>query len=147
MVILKPSALTAELLTTGQSGMPLVICTDVPRVKKRIQDAGYQEVQINKELSKRLLEIPKDDRPKLVEKTLKSMLNYHVSIYIIGFEILFDPRYEIDVLKFFCEKARIINVAVKWPGRFSNGKLTYASYGDPDYHEYDCNAYQIQIVQ
>ena len=147
MVILKPSALTAELLTTGQSGMPLVICTDVPRAQKRIQDAGYQEVQINKELSKRLLEIPKDDRPKLVENTLKSMLNYHVPIYVTGFEMLFDPRYEIDVLRFFCEKARIINVAIKWPGGFSNGKLTYASPEESDYHEYDCNAYQIRIVQ
>ena len=60
MDILKPSALTAEFLNAGQSGMPLIICTDVPRVKKRIESAGYEKVQINKELSKRLLEQPKE---------------------------------------------------------------------------------------
>ena len=147
MDILTPSALTSEILNTGQSGVPLVICTDAPRVRKRIESAGYQEVQINKELSKRLLDIPKEDRPERVEKTLKGMLNYHVPIFVTGFEMLFDPRYEIDILKFFSEKARIINVAIKWPGQFTDGKLTYATPEDPDYHEFDCNAYQIRIVQ
>ena len=147
MDILKPSTLTLEFLNTGQSGIPLIICSDAPRVRKRIENAGYQEVQINKELSKRLLDIPKEDRPKRVEKTLKGILNYHVPIFVTDFEMLFDPRYEIDVIRFFCEKARIINVAIKWPGQFADSKLTYASPGDPDYHEYDCNAYQIRIVQ
>ena len=147
MDVLKPSALTLEVLNAGQSGVPLIICTDVPRVRKRIDSAGYQEVQINMELSKRLLNIPRDDRPKLVEKTLKSMFNYHVPIFVTNFEMLFDPRYEIDILRFFCEKARIINVAIKWPGKLIDGKLTYANPEDPDYHEFDCNAYQIRIVQ
>lgn len=147
MDTLKPSALTTELLNTGQSGVPLVICSEAPRVRKRIESAGYQEVKINKELSKRLLDIPKEDRPKRVEKTLKGMLNYHVPIFVTDFEMLFDPRYEIDALRFFCEKARIINVAIKWPGQFTDGKLTYATPEDPDYHEFDCNAYQIRIVQ
>ena len=147
MDTLKPSALTTELLNTEQSGVPLVICSEAPRVRKRIESAGYQEVKINKELSKRLLDIPKEDRPKRVEKALKGMLNYHVPIFVTDFEMLFDPRYEIDVLRFFCEKARIINVAIKWPGQFTDGKLTYATPEDPDYHEFDCNAYQIRIVQ
>ena len=129
MDILKPSALTSEILNTWQSGVPLVICTDVPRVRKRIDSAGYQEVKINKELSKRLLDIPKDDRPKRVEKTLKGMLNYHVPIFVMDFEMLFDPRYEIDVLRFFCEKARIINVAIRWPGQFTDGKLGSCFFG------------------
>ena len=147
MDMLKPSALTVEFLNTGQSGVPLIICTDAPRVKKRIDSAGYQEVRINRELSLRLLNHLKEERPKLVEKTLKSMLNGHVPIYVTNFEMLFDPRYDIDALKFFCEKARKINVAVKWPGQFNNGKLTYASPNEPDYHEYNCNAYQLRIVQ
>lgn len=31
MDTLKPSALTTELLNTGQSGVPLVICSEAPR--------------------------------------------------------------------------------------------------------------------
>ena len=147
MDILNLSALTLEFLNSGQSGIPLVICTDALRVLKRIDKAGYKEIQINQELSKRLLDIPKEDRPKCVERKLKNMLNYHVPIFVMDFEMLFDPRYEIDILRFFCEKARIINVAIKWPGQFIEGKLTYANPEDADYHEFDCNAYQIRIVQ
>ena len=59
MNVLKPSDLTPDILSTGQSGVPLVICSEAPRGRKRIESAGYQEVKINKELSKRLLDIPK----------------------------------------------------------------------------------------
>lgn len=70
MDTLKPSALTTELLNTGQSGVPLVICSEAPRVRKRIESAGYQEVKINKELSKRLLDIP----------TESAMVGHHLTI-------------------------------------------------------------------
>ncbi len=147
MIIIKSSSLTKELLNTGQCGVPLMICTDTPRVYKKILDAGYHHVKINAELSKRLLEYQINDRPKRVEELLRDILNNVIPIYITDFEMLFDPRYEIDVIKLFCEKARIVNIAVRWPGHFINGNLTYAEPGDPDYHEYDCNAYQIRIVQ
>ena len=52
MDTLKPSALTTELLNTEQSGVPLVICSEAPRVRKRIESAGYQEVKINKTCGK-----------------------------------------------------------------------------------------------
>lgn len=47
---------------------------------------------------------------------------------ITDFEMLFDPRYKIDVIKLFCEKARLINVAVKWPGTFTGSKLIYTKH-------------------
>lgn len=146
MEILKPSALNLDLLCGNQSGEPLIICTDAPRVKRALDNAEYQERQINLELARRLLDYPKDERPKYVEQTLKSVTNCTTPILVTDFEMLFDPRYEIDVLRFFCEKARIVNVAVKWPGQFANNKLTYARPEDADYHEYDCNAYHIRIV-
>lgn len=147
MEILKPSELTSEVLKTRHSGMPFIICTNSSRVLKKICDAGFKEVQINQELSKRLLNISKEERLKSVENTLKDMFDYREPIFVSGFEMLFDPRYEIDVLKFFCERARIINVAIKWPGHFMAGKLIYAKPGDPDYHEFESKAYQIRIVQ
>ncbi len=147
MDLIKPSAVTSELLSNSQSNKPLIICTDAPRVQKKILEAGYQDVRINAALAKALLEYEQADRPKCVEKELKKLLDYHISIFIINFEMLFDPRYEIDVLKVFCEKARNIGVAVKWPGKYNDGKLTYMQPEDPDYHEFDCNSYQIRIVQ
>ncbi len=147
MEVLKPSAITTELLTTGMNGVPLIVCSDASRVKKKLAEAEYQEIKINKDLAKKLLAYPQKERLKHVEESFKTLLNYQKPLYITDFEILFDPRYEIDVIKLFCEKARIINLAVKWPGTLTNGKLIYADPGAPDYHEYDFHAYQIRIVQ
>lgn len=147
MEIIKPSALTAEFLNLGQNGIPLFICTDAPRVRKKLDDAGYEMVSINRILSKALLEFLPDERPKHVEAEFRKLLNYHVPILITDFEMLFDPRYEIDVIRLFCEKARIVNVAIIWPGKFANGNLTYADPECEDYHEYNCDSYQIRIVQ
>ena len=147
MDIINAYALTTEILSTAQNGVPLVICTDAPRVIKKIESAGYREVQVNQELSKKLLEYPKEERPSLVEKELKSILNNTDPVFVTRFEMLFDPRYKIDVLKLFCDKARLINVAIKWSGLYIDGKLTYASPEDSDYHEFDCQKYQIRIVK
>ncbi|MBR6410258.1 MAG: BREX-3 system P-loop-containing protein BrxF [Clostridia bacterium] len=148
MYLLKSSELTPEFLNLKQSGVPLVFCSESPRICKRVESAGYIELKINIILSERLCRIPRDERAKLVEFKLNNLLNYyHAPVLISDFEMLFDPRYKIDILRFFCEKARIINVAIKWPGQYADGKLTYANPADPDYHEFDCNAYQIRIVQ
>ena len=147
MEIIKPSALTSKILNTGPNGVPIFFCTVTPRTKKKIDDAGYEEVRVNLALSKKLLAFAPDERPKHVEESLRAILDYHVPIYITDFEMLFDPRYEIDVIKLFCEKARITNVVVHWPGKFSNDHLTYSDHEKSDYHEYDCSAYLIRIVQ
>ena len=147
MEILKASALTREYLNSDQNGIPVIICTDAGRVIKRIEEAGYQSISVNVRLSKALLSFPPDERPQRVESCFRMVLETHSMLFIKDFEMLFDPRYEIDVIKLFCNKARTTNVAVKWPGSYINGKLTYAHSGDPDYHEYNCNAYQMRIVQ
>lgn len=147
MEIIKPSALTLEFLNSGPNGIPLFICTDAPRTKRKLDEAGFNVVRINTLLAKSLLNYPVKDRPKHIESELKELLNYHVPILITDFEMLFDPRYEIDVIKFFCEKARIINVAVKWPGKCADGQLIYAEPECADYHKYNCDSYQIRIVQ
>lgn len=147
MVVLKSSALSKEYLNTGQCGVPLIICTDAPRVYKKVLDAGYQTIRVNVALSKQLLAFNQDDRPIVVEGLLSNMLNSIGPIYITDFEMLFDPRYAFDVIKLFCEKARIVSIAVKWPGIFTGSHLLYSEPGDADYHKYDCNNYQIRIVQ
>ena len=147
MDVIKPSSITQEFLNTGQQGIPLIICTDSGRVYKRLESANYKTLQLNEPISKALLDYSPGERPTKVESVFKKTLRFDSSVLITDFEMLFDPRYEIDVIKLFCDRARITNVAVKWPGKFINGKLTYAEPGDPDYHEFDCNAYQIRIVQ
>ena len=147
MEIIKASALNRDYLNTGPNGIPIIICSDSRRVLKKIDEAGYVPVRVNATLAKALLEFTPAERPKKVEECFKDLIDGHGSVFITDFEMLFDPRYEIDVIKLFCEKARFVNVAVKWPGKYNAGKLTYANLDDPDYHEFDCDAYQVLIVE
>ena len=147
MIIYKPSEISTELLLDESYRTPLIICADSPRVIQKVRNSGFQTVNINTELSRKLLQYNAKERPVKIMDVLNSIATWKNSVYIDGFEMLFDPRYEIDVIKFFCEKARLINVAVKWPGTFTGSKLTYAEPEYIDYHEYDCDSYQIRIVQ
>ena len=146
MELIRASSLTSDCINTSPNGTPIIICTESRRVLKKIDEAGYVPIRINAALAKALLEFTPSERPNKVENCFKTLVDSYGSVFITDFEMLFDPRYEIDVIKLFCEKARFVNVAVKWPGKFSSGKLTYANLEDPDYHEFDFNAYQIRIV-
>ena len=144
---IKASMLTVDMLKKDQSGCPFIICSNSNRVQRILSEAGYKEQGINLALSEMLMRYESDSRPQHVEAALKIITNHQTPIIFTNFEMLFDPRYEIDILKFFCEKARLVNVAVKWPGSFVDDKLIYATTEDPDYHEFNCNAYQIRIIQ
>ncbi len=147
MEIIKASALNRDYLNTGPNGIPVIICSDSRRVLKKIDEAGYVPVRVNAALAKALLEFTPGERLKKVEECFRALIDGQGSIFITDFEMLFDPRYEIDVIKLFCEKARFVNVAVKWPGKYNAGKLTYANIDDPDYHVFNCGAYQVVIVE
>lgn len=127
--------------------MPVIICTDSSRTWKRISDAGYQDFRVNLPLSKALLQYKPEERIIYIEKEMHKLLSKPELVFLTDFEMLFDPRYEIDVLKIFCDRARHYPLIIKWPGSISHSKLIYAEYGDPDYHEYDCANYQVVIVR
>lgn len=146
MEIIKYSNLVIDELKKEQFSIPYFVCTNSHRVFRRFEESEYRMVSVNKDLSRLLLNYPSDERCQRVEDTLKGMLNKQESLLISDFEMLFDPRYEIDVVKFFCDQARVNNIAVKWPGAFTGSKLTYAEPDDPDYHEYNCDTYQMRIV-
>ena len=146
METIKYSNLSTEELKCERFGIPFFICEKAPRVIRRFEDSGYQRLSVNKELSKALLEFSSNERPMQVEELLKGLFVKCDACLVTDFEMLFDPRYEIDVVKFFCEQARKKNIAIRWPGDFTGTKLTYAEPGDPDYHEYYCDSYQMRIV-
>ena len=146
MMIIRQSDVTGETLRSS-CGMPLILCSIPPRIQRMLDDANYQTISINTPLSKALLQYPTEERSARLEKELQIILNADGPLLLIDFEMLFDPRHKIDVLKLFCERARIIDLAILWPGYCSSKKLCYAAPEDPDYHEYDCDKYQIRIVR
>lgn len=146
MVEIKAAALTDEILDSP-AGMPLIICSNAPRVLRKITQHGYQQLQLNEELSKVLISFPAKERPSQIEAAIKALIPTQRMLLISEFEMLFDPRYKIDVLKLFCERAKSSRIAVIWPGTFEDGKLSYAQPDDPDYNLFYGDNYQIRIVR
>lgn len=62
------------------------------------------------------------------------------------YEILFDPRYDVDAIKVFTELARRQKVVVKWCGRLNGNSLEYATPDDKDYHSFRIQDYDIICV-
>ena len=146
MVEIKAAAIADEILDSPV-GMPLIICSKAPRVLRIIKQEGYQQLRLNTELSKELISFPPQERPSHIEAAIKSLIPAHSSLLISEFEMLFDPRYKIDVIKLFCERAKSSRIAVIWPGTYEDRILSYAQPDDPDYNLFNGDNYQIRIVR
>ena len=62
-------------------------------------------------------------------------------VLIKDFEMLFDPRYQIDVLKLFCDLSRQRRIAVLWCGTFRDNRLEFAEPGFADFQSYNTDQY------
>lgn len=118
--------------------VPLIISNLSVEMKSALIEKGYQFVSLNKILSKRLLEKDKESRTVFVSDDVIDIINECAgNIFLTDYEMLFDPRYEIEVISLFCKLARSKRVVILWCGKFRNGQLTYAEPGCADY--YSCS--------
>lgn len=66
---------------------------------------------------------------------------------ITDFDVLFNPEYEVDVLKMMVNVCKTRPFSIIWPGKFEEGKLIYAKDGYLDYKEYDVADYDVICVR
>ena len=147
MITIKAAEITKDVLEDNDFGMPIIIYTITPRIRRMLGQIKFKQLSVNVLLAKALLKIQPEERPMQVEAILNRLSDWAEPLIIMDFEMLFDPRYNIDVLRFLCEKARKTKVVAIWPGKLQENKLSYVESTDPDYHEYDCSTYQVCIVQ
>lgn len=146
MIEIKPSQVTEEVLRSSDR-MPLIVCADAPRVIRKVLDEEYEMISVNMHLAKALLDYPQEERHLRAEEEFKAVLVGKEAVFLENFEMLFDPRYQIDVIKSFCDRARHMKLAVKWPGLCEGNHLIYAEPDAPDYYCCDCSKLQIRIVR
>ena len=124
---------------------PIVFCYEEESIKHLLGE--YESVSVNEVLSAKLLEINAKKRNLLVTDVLNDIINtLGESLLIKDFEILFDPEYQIDVLKYFVLMNRNKKVAVIWSGQHKNGKLIYAEPDYLDYKIYNIKDYDISCI-
>ena len=95
----------------------------------------YPLVNVNLELSKRLLELSRTQRSRQVERLLKEVINAVPGEVVLldNLEILFDVSLEVEQLRMLQMSSRNRTIVASWNGSYQDGTLTYA---EPGYSEF-----------
>lgn len=96
---------------------------------------GCQLVNVNLELSKRMLELTRTQRVRQVERLLKEIIAAQAGDVVLldNLEILFDTGLEVEPLRLLQVSSRNRTIVATWNGSYRDGTLTYAEPGHPEF--------------
>ena len=102
------------------------------------QQLGCQLVNVNLELSKKMLELTRTQRSRQVERLLKEVIAAVPGDVVLldNLEILFDTSLEVEPLRLLQVSSRNRTVVASWNGSFRDGTLTYAEPGHPEFLQF-----------
>ena len=63
------------------------------------------------------------------------------NVIIKGFDVMFNPDYEVDVLQIMCSAAKAKSLRVLWPGKYEDGQLMFTEEGYRYYKVFDMRKY------
>lgn len=99
---------------------------------------------INKPMSEELLKLKPNRRTMQLEKCFNRVLSVlPENTTIKDIDVMFNPAYEVDVMKVLISSYKLKPFSMVWPGRYTDGKLIYSIEGLPDYKVYDISDYDI----
>jgi hypothetical protein len=88
-----------------------------------------------------------DERKNVIQNEVMNILTESKTPLLLkDFEMLFDPRYKIDVVRLIYEVSRLRKTIAQWPGTLSENNLIYANAESLDYQVYNINNYDIICV-
>jgi RNase adaptor protein for sRNA GlmZ degradation len=97
-----------------------------------------QIVNVNLELSKRMLELTRTQRSRQVERLLKEVITDVTSEIVLldNLEILFDTGLEVEPLRLLQLLSRNRTIVASWSGTYRDSVLTYAEPGHPEFVQF-----------
>lgn len=102
------------------------------------QMLGCPLVNVNLELSKRMLELTRTQRSRQVERLLKEVIAAAPGDVVLldNMEILFDPALEVEPLRLLQVSSRNRTIVASWNGSYRDGTLTYAEPGHSEFIQF-----------
>jgi hypothetical protein len=102
------------------------------------QHNGYHYLNVNLELSKRLLELPRSQRSRQVERLFKEVIASVPGDVVLldNLEVLFDLALEVEPLRLLQVSSRNRTVVASWNGTWKDGTLMYAEPGHPEFVQF-----------
>ena len=140
----------SELRRLEPSGIdaPIIVCNPTSNDIEKLNETGYTPFELNRFLAEKLAAIDQDDRPVKAESIARELLTANrTPLLLHRFEMLFDPRYKINLIKLFEIVAKQTSLAVIWPGSIKDQMLIYANPSYADYHQYNICGYNVFCYQ
>lgn len=131
-----------DYLPEKQMGMlkPIIFCVPSKEIAEKV-------VSVNKALAEELIKVRPNRRTVQLERCFNQVISGLPDGAVIkDFDVLFNPDYQVDVLKIFVTACKQKTFSVLWPGRPEGGKLYYAEEGFPDYKIYNIGDYDITCI-
>jgi hypothetical protein len=125
---------------------PVLICVDRLDIDATINDAGYQPVSLNLPLARSFLVMSEKDMQSVITDKIRNILPYSTPVYLLNYEMLFDPKYNLDIIRLFIDLSRRTRLIVKWCGTLDGDVLIYSEPGYEDYTRININNYDITVV-
>ncbi len=139
------SMLNADVLKKATS--PIILCSFPSKVARLMDGGHYVPLNLNIKLAEALVKFPQSQRSRRANDEVMTIISQcHKPTFFEDYEILFDPRYDIDAIKVFTELSRRQKVVVKWCGRLNGNYLEYATPEYRDYHSFRIQDYDITCV-
>lgn len=95
----------------------------------------YPLVNINLELSKKLLDLPRTQRARQAERLFKEVIAAVPGAVVLldNIEVLFDTALAVEPLRLLQVASRNRALVAAWNGEYRDGTLTYAEPGHPEF--------------
>lgn len=102
------------------------------------QKIGCQVVNVNLELSKKMLELSRTQRSRQVARLMKEVIAAASGNVVLldNLEILFDTGLAVEPLRLLQVSSRNRTVVASWSGSYVAGTLTYAEPGHPEFVQF-----------
>ena len=102
---------------------------------------------LNMLLAEKLMMVKPSRRTMRLEQCFQQVLNSLPDNPVIrDFDVLFNPDYEVDILRIMTSVGKSKPFQIIWPGRYEDGRLIYAEEGYRDYKVYDLDKYDVTCV-
>lgn len=104
-------------------------------IRKLAAEHDATSLNLNLELSKRLLSISKADWQLQLKGVLQDILSEQTQpiAFLDNTEILFDIQLQVNPLRLLKDLSRNQIIVASWNGHLHNGQLIYARPGHPEY--------------
>jgi hypothetical protein len=131
-----------DFYSEKQEGLmkPIIYCASIDKVEKKA-------VSINVNLAEKLMKFQPNRRTMQLEQCFNQVLNtLPDEVTIKDFDVMFNPKYQVDIIKIMITTYRKKPFSIIWPGKFVDGKLVYAEEGYSDYKVFNVENYDVTCI-